>query len=1018
MQKLRKKRSADHFYIGVTKTKRLFLTVLISLFFLPLSAQEPLKIRGTVTEQSGDAAIGVSVTVKGTGLGTVTDLDGKYEINVPDERSIVVFSYIGTVPQEITVGSQRVIDVNLKENVNELDELIVIGYGVQKKRDLTGSISSLKNQDITAIPTTNALEAMQGKVAGLDMNRSSGEVGGGLNFTLRGNRSLNASNAPLILVDGISYGSVIDINPSDIESMEILKDASSTAIYGTRGANGVILITTKKGSAGKTKISFNSYWGDRRVTGQPDIMTGSEYVALKREAYRTTGVTDDSKIFSPQELEYIDKGYFTDWGDLVLKNGFVQNYEINIAGGNDKTAVTFSLGYNQETGLIRNEKQDRINFRLGGDHSISSAVKLGASILYTYKDNDKRRDPLNMAYKIVPISRPYDDEGNFILYPAPGYTSQMSPLADEQAGMYVNNVETRRMFGTGYLDWKINKNFFFKTTIGVDIVNARRGWYYGKNSIDGGGNQSSSGVEVGNGLMDGSNSVGTGNSVNYTWENVLNFTKDFGLHSVQALAGTSTIYNKNEAYGAMGKGQVSYHNEFYNLGTNSSEYGIGSNLSESKMASFFGRVNYKFNERYLFSASLRADGSSTLAPGNKWGYFPSVSAGWRLKEENFLQDALWLYDLKLRLSWGQSGNSAISPYQTQGNLGQSVYAFDESPAYGYFPAELSNPDLTWETTTTNNIGLDFGFWDGRISGSADFYIADTKDLLMERQVASTSGFLKAMVNVGETRNTGIELTLRTVNLSPQSEFRWNSDITLSHNKEEIVSLTSGVTRDEANGWFVGEPIQVWYDYKKTGIWQLGQEEEAGKNGQLPGDIRVETNNADGKVTPDDRRILGTTRPKLSFGLNNRFEYKGFDLNVFIYGKFGQMIRTEAVGNYKPDGLENALLVDYWTPENPTNAYPRPNKNKNAGSTSYFSTLSYIKGDFWKIRDITLGYSIPSHLTKGLGISSLRIYGTLKNYFTFTDSKLKPFDPERNMNGSTSVSFPMSKELVFGLNLNF
>jgi TonB-linked SusC/RagA family outer membrane protein len=1002
------------------KTKKKYGGILISylLFALPIFSQN-LSITGVVKDGFGEPVIGGNVIVKGTAVGAITDIDGKYAIKVSSDSSILVFTYLGMITEEIVVGNRREIDVVLREAMNELEELIVIGYGVQKKRDLTGSIASLKANDITAIPTSNALEAMQGKVAGLDMNKNSGEVGGGLNFTLRGTRSLNASNAPLILVDGISYGSTLDINPSDIESIEVLKDASSTAIYGTRGANGVILITTKKGKSGKTKISLNTYIGSTQVVGQPNIMTGEEYVALKREAYRTAGITDDSRIFAPMELEYIKKGYYTEWGDLALQKGFVQNYELNVAGGNDKTSISFSLGYMGEKGLFKKEGQERINFRLSADHAIANNLKVGANVLYTYKDNDKRRDPLNMAYKIVPVSRPYDDDGNFILYPAPGYTSQMNPLADEQSGMYVNNVQTKRMFASGYLDWKVSNALFFKTTFGADMTDVRRGWYYGKNSIDGGGSKSQSGIEVGNSIVsDITANPGQGNAVNYTWENVLNFAKNVGAHDIQALVGTSTIYNRNEAYGAMGKNQVSFHNEFYNLASNSEEYAIGSNLSESKLASFFGRVNYKFTDRYLLSLSLRADGSSTLAEGNKWGYFPSAALGWRLKEEVFLDDAHWLQDLKLRLSWGQSGNSAISPYQTLGNLGQSTYGFGENPAYGYFPHDLANKNLSWETTTTSNIGLDFGFIEGRIAGSVDAYIANTNDLLMERIVVPTSGFLSAMDNIGKTRNTGIEFTLRTINMSNHSPFQWNTDLTLSHNKEEIMELANGMMQDELNGWFVGEPVKVWYDYHKIGIWQLGQEADAAKNGQKPGDIRVETTNADGKVTTSDRQILGTPRPKFSFGLNNRFEFKGLDLYVFIYGKLGQMIRTEAIGNYKPDGLENGLHVDYWTSENPTNAYPRPNKEKNAQSTSYYSTLSYIDGSFWKIRDITIGYTLPSSLTQKAKIASVRFYGTIKNYFTFCNSRLKPFDPERNLNGSTSVSFPMNKEIVLGVNFNF
>lgn len=989
-------------------TERLFcvlLCFLMSFSSLSLQAQQK-QVTGVVSDQRGPVA-GVSVMVAGTTRGTTTDGQGKYSISAPSNGTLI-FAFMGYAQQEIPVGDKTLIDVTLVEDAQTLDEVVVVGYGVQRKRDVTGSIASLKADDIMAVPSTNALQSLQGRVAGLDMNINSGQItpGAGVDFNVRGNRSLKASNAPLIMVDGIAYGTTLDLNPSDIESIEVLKDASSTAIYGTRGANGVILVTTKKGSEGKAKISFNAYGGINQLTGQMDVFTGEEYVAYKKEAFRAAGITEYEKVFTaPQEREYIEKGYFTDWGKEVIGTGSTQNYEMSVSSGNKVSSVIFSFGLNDRKGLFKSEDQRRYNFRVSGDQQLFKNLKMGVNMNYSYKENNLRRDPLNLAYKIVPISRPYDDEGKFILYPAPGYTTQMNPLADEQPNVYKNNVVSQRVFASAYLDYSINKTWFFKSTFGLDSRNFRQGTFFDFATIDGDNQRRVSRI--------------TGddypNELNYTWENTLNYIKTLGQHNITVLLGTSTIKNRSEAWSAEGKGQPDVNSEYWYLGSNDKEIKIGSKLIESSMVSFFGRVNYKFREKYMFSASLRSDGSSVLAKGNKWGYFPSVSAGWRINDENFLKEVNWINDLKLRASWGKSGNSAISPYQTLNALEKTTFAYNENPAYGYYPSILANKNLTWETTATVNVGIDFSFWRGRLSGSVDYYNADTKDLLMPKAVPASTGYSSTWDNVGKTNNKGIEVTLSSINLGPKSKLQWTTDVTFSNNKEKIVALAGGIERDEASGWFVGQPTKVWFDYQKQGIWQLGEEAEAAKNGQKPGEIKVYTHNANGKVTTDDRMILGSPRPKFNLGMNNTFIYKNIELSVFLYGKFGHMVASDIVGGFKPNALENCIQVDYWTPENPTNAYPRPITGTN--SFTYGSTLRYLKGDFLKIRDITLGYSLPDKITKRWGISRLRVYATASNFFTFCDSGFGSFDPERAIY-STSSAFPMTKQLVFGINFNY
>ena len=973
-----------------------------------LAAGQPRTVQGVVTGVSGDPIPGDSVMGEGTTTGQVTDAAGKYSLRIPSPDATLNFECLGYISQKIPVEGHATVNVTLQEEAQNLDEIVVVGYGIQRKRDVTGAITSLKPDEITARPADNALQALQGRVAGLDMDLSSGQLspGSGMNFSVRGNRSLKASNAPLIMVDGIAYGTTLDINPSDIESIEVLKDASSTAIYGTRGANGVILITTKRGADGRPKVSFNAYGGVSLLTGQMEVFSGAEYVEYKKEAFRAKGITEYEKVFTaPDERDYIEKGYFTNWGDEVIHNGSMQNYELSVSSGSKNSSIFFSFGLNDRKGLFKNEDQRRYNLRVGGDQQILKNLKMGVTAHYSYKENNLRRDPLNLAYKIVPISRPYDDNGEFILYPAPGYTTQMNPLADEQPGVYSNNVVSQRLFASAYLDFNINKTWFFKSTFGVDARNYRQGRYFAKETIDGDNQRNFSTVT----------NQSYPNEVNYTWENTLNFIKSFGKHDVTFLLGTSTIKNHAEWWYGEGKGQPDSNSLYWYLASNDREIKIGSNLTESAMVSFFGRLNYKFNEKYMMSASLRSDGSSVLAKGHKWGYFPSASLGWRINEENFLREKEWLSDLKLRVSWGKSGNSAISPYQTLNALDKTVFAYNENPAYGYYPSILANKNLTWETTSTWDIGIDFSLWRGRLSGAIDFYDATTTDLLMPKAVPLNTGYSSTWENVGKTNNRGVEVTLNSVNLGPKSKLQWTTNVTFSHNREKIEALAGGIEKDEASGWFVGQPTKVWYDYRKVGIWQLGEEEAAAKNGQKPGEIKVYTSSKDGKVTTDDRMILGSPRPKYNFGMNNTFTWKGIELSVFLYGKFGHLVATDVAGGFKPNALENCIRADYWTPENPTNAYPRPINGTN--SFTYGSTLRYVKGDFLKIRDITLGYTLPASFNKKLGISRLRVYATLTNFFTFCDSAFGSFDPERAIY-STSSSFPMMKQVVFGINFNY
>jgi TonB-linked SusC/RagA family outer membrane protein len=960
------------------------------------------EVSGKITGDNGEELPGVSVLLKGTTTGATSDVNGVFKLTIPSGNETLVFSYVGYLSQEIQVGNRSVLDVKLLPDTKALEEIVVVGYGTMKKSDVTGAITSVKAKDITAIPTTNALRSLQGKVSGMDITQSSGQPGSNINIVLRGNRSLKADNGPLVLVDGIPYGSFVDINPTDIASVEVLKDVASTAIYGTRGANGVIIITTKRGASGKSSLSVNSYVSINTKALYPRMMNGEEYAQQKREAYRTTNgdvYRKDEDIFQVTELEYLRSGQFEDWQSYIFHTGLMQNYEVNLTGGSEKTTFATSFGFQKDKGLLKDDVFKRLNGKLSVDHKFNNRIRVGVSAIYSFKNQDKRDNPLNMANKILPIAKAFNDDGSLILNPAPGYSAQFTPLADEQPGVFVNNIRDKRLFTSAYIDVKLTDDLFAKSTIGLDISDFRRGFYKGYNTVANAGRKSTSGIEI-------------SNVFNYTWENTLNYNKTIGIHQIQGLLGTSSLGTSLEEYNAAGDNQASPLTSFYDLNSNTISRVIGSRLRETKIASFFGRVNYKLNNKYIFQASLRTDGSSVFAPGNKWGYFPSVSGAWRIIEEPFLQNSNVVNDLKLRVSWGRSGNATIDPYITMGGLGLTSYAFGTSAAFGYSPKVIRNPNLTWETTGTWNIGLDFGLLRNRIAGNIELYQSNTKDLLLPSLLPTSTGYNEILENIGQVQNRGIEISLNTQNINAKS-FNWSTDYTFTLNREKIVALNNGVTRNEANSWFVGEPTKVFYDYKKIGIWQLG-EEEAAKNfgNNKPGDVKVADVNGNGVVDPGDRTTFSRV-PKFSIGVNNRFEYKSFDVSVFVFARLGQFINYEYnASSYKPSALENSSNVDYWTPENPTNAHPRPNSSYSTTNYLYQSTLGYVDGSFLKIRDVSLGYNVPSALVKKLGVGRVRVYSTLQNYFTF--SKIKDYDPERG----GDLSFPLVKQMIFGVNIDF
>ncbi|GAB3689079.1 TonB-dependent receptor [Spirosoma flavus] len=959
-------------------------------------------VSGTVKDEKNVGLPGVSVLVKGTTRGSTTDANGLFKISVPDgSGTTLTFSFVGYQSQDVVVGNQSTINVTMAPDVSALDEVVVIGYGAVRKKDLTGSVVQLKSEQLKEVPTANVLEAAQGKIAGADITRNSGQAGAGVSIRIRGNRSIGGNNAPLIIVDGIQYSNLEDINANDIETMDVLKDASSIAIYGSRGANGVILITTKKGKSGKPDISFNAYSGISQVTMYPKAMDINGFRDLKREAWRAAGVwkspADDAAIFTNvAEYDALQKGVWTDYQNELIHNGLQQDYQIGIRAGSDRLKSYVSVDYYNEKGVLKLDELKRYTGRLNVDYTINDWMKVGLLSQLTYYNQSVRRDPLNQANKISPLGSLYDANGNFNYIMLDGQTA--NPLSDEQPNVFNNSILTTRILTNGYLELTPLKGLTIRSTVGVNLASIRNGSYASPKSID----RSLTGKSLA--------TYNASNSTSLNWENVVTYQRTLGQHAFTLTGIASYIGNRSDDVTASGVNQLLPSQLFYSLGSATEEIKINSSYSQNNLISYAARLNYAFRDRYLLTLTAREDGSSKLATGNKWTFFPSAAFAWRIIEEGFMQGVKGLSDLKVRASYGIAGNDPSGPYATQTTLTRLAFGYDEVPAPAYtFSRNVGNAALGWELSSTTNFGVDFGLFNGRLNTSIDYYDTRTMDLLLDRGLPPTTGVTTVKQNIGKTRNRGFEVTLGSTNIRT-SNLTWTSNVTFTRNKEEITELVTG-GNDIGNGWFIGQPINVFYDYEKLGIWQTSEAEAAKAISptQLPGEIKVRDQNNDGKIDAvNDRIILGNPRPKWSGGFDNTVKFKGFDLNVFLYARVGQMINSDRSARFDSQGVGNSTAgLDYWTPENPTNAYPRPNKN---GGLKYLSTLGYVDGTFARIRNITLAYNVPATFLKSKVIRGVRLYVTGKNLFTFT--KLN-YDPERG----GSENFPMTKLYVFGLNVN-
>tara|TARA_R110002167_G_scaffold73727_1_gene206477 strand:- start:15221 stop:18535 length:3315 start_codon:yes stop_codon:yes gene_type:complete len=962
-------------------------------------------ISGTITDDKGQPLPGANVVEKGTTNGVTADFDGNFSIALNRTSPILIISYIGFATQEIAIKDQANINIKLQEDAGGLEEVVVIGYGTQKKSDITGSVVSIGVKDLQERPSLSMVEKMQGKAAGLDIVQSSGVPGAAPTVRIRGNRSFSASNEPLYVVDGIPLeGGINDINPNDIKSIEILKDASSTSIYGSRGANGVILVSTNRGSASKSKVSYNTFYGFNSISRMVDMMNAEEFAEYRREAYRATNsYTDDEHLFEAVQLANLKNGVSYNYPDLIFGQGYKNDHQLSFSGGNDKTQFALSAGFYNERGTIKNMYYKRYTTRLNLDHRFTNWFKVGTSTLLTRSINDVgNSSTVESALLNSPIGEAYDlTTGEPVFLPTTD--GQLSnPLFDIESENFTDEYKINRVFSSIYAELDLSKDLYYRINFGIDSRDQRRGRFRGTYTDANLGGASDAMVE----------NMGR---FTYTLENILKYGRDFGgKHGIDFTAMQSVQGFTEENYGISVDNLPYESQKFYNLDTGSNILGVNSQLEEWKLSSFMGRLNYDYDGKYLMQATVRADGSSRLSKGKKWGYFPSAALGWRITNEPWLKDQIWVSNLKLRASYGVTGNTGINPYQTQGALSQTVYDWDGSPGYGYALSDIPNPDLKWETTATIDAGIDFGFFNGKISGSIDYYNSKTSDLIMLRQLPITSGYSNILENVGSTANKGVELNLSTVLLKSPKGLNWNVDLNWYKNKEEILELYNGKVDDIGNNWFIGQPISLFYDYEKIGIWQISEETLANSYGFIPGEIKLKDQDNNKIIDSDDRIIRGSSVPKWNMGITNRFEFNGIDLSAFLYIRQGSTIYSRFHHEFNSlAGRYNNLDVDYWTPNNPTNAYPRPNQNQNY--PRFDSSNNYFDGSFVKLRNITLGYTMPESVIKTLKMNQMRLYVSGDNLFMFT--KYDGWDPE-NDKGILYYDVPSSRTILFGINVSF
>ncbi|MFT4093961.1 MAG: TonB-dependent receptor [Niabella sp.] len=989
----------------------LILLLAATFFNAPLCsfAQQPIAVTGTVLDEASKPIPGANVQVKGTDITVAANIEGVFNLKAP-LNAVLVVSNIGFATQEVTVTQKRM-NIVLKPAVSEMDQVVVIGYGTVKKKDLTGAVTGIGEKDLRARPVANALEAMQGKVAGVDIS-STERPGTVASINIRGVRSLTASNSPLYVVDGIPLitGGIEYLNPNDIEAIDVLKDASATAIYGARGANGVVIVTTKKGKAGRTSLNLNASTTFETLVDKKEMFNAAEYIEFRRWAYYYKNpavyprgdqptIANDKAIFlatsDPSAWANIEKGWATgtwdgskvqttDWFGMVTQPGLTHNLNLSVSGGSEKVKAYASFGYLNNTGTQKGQAFKRYSANANVDINATKWFSMGSNLqvswsVQEYGQSATGSNPLSSQSSIyeqarteLPYAVPYDSAGNRI--ETPGGDIAIKTVENEW-NLNQDQRTTLRAFGSfyGQVDFgaihPALKNLKYRLNFGPDISAYRDGIY-----IDGASVRSS-----------GTNyaSLSKTQAVSYTLDHLIYYNKSFGKHDLGLTLLSSQTQYSTESSSISANGVAFASQKWNALSTdyisadNLSSYSSG--LTKTQLQSLMARVNYDFNDKYLLTVSARRDGASQLAEGHKYAWFPSAALAWRVNSENFMSKATWINDLKLRLGVGVTGNSAIEPYATQGAVTSIFYPYISTLTSGSIPSTtMANQNLGWEKTTQYNIGLDFSVLNRKITGSLDVYKSRTTDLLMEMSIPTVTGYSTTYANIGETANKGMDLSLTTVNVNARN-FSWTTTASVSWQKDRIVKLATG-SDDINNEWFIGQPIEVIYGYQSAGLWHT--EDSAlynlyNANGSTfsAGSVRPVDVNGDTAIDANyDRVIIGNERPRWIVGMTNTFTYKGLELSVFLYGRLKYMYNT---GGESETARGSQRKIDYYTENNTDAEYQKPIYTEATGD-AYYPALGYNKASFIKIRNISLGYNFNGGALKRTPLAGLKAYVQVAN----------------------------------------
>jgi TonB-linked SusC/RagA family outer membrane protein len=993
--------------------KMILLSTLLMCFATVVWSQTR-KVEGTVSGENGAPVVGASITLKGTTKGTTSNADGRFSIDIPvSGKSVLVVNSIGFASQEIAVGNLGVLKVQLASENKQLEDVVVVGYGSVRKKDLTGAVGSLSTRDIVRANPTNATQALQGQVTGVVITKQSNKPGQAYAIDIRGQNTITGATEPLVVIDGVIGARLRDINPQDIQSMDILKDASSTAIYGARGANGVVIITSKRGVSGRPRVTFDTYLGSKVPAHFAQLQTAQQFYQMTQDAVLNGG---GATAFTASELNMINSGKSTNWLDLVTKPGLNTNSTVAVSGGNAGTTYRFSGGYIQEDGNIPVTSFQKYSLNAAMDSKLNNWLKVGFTAYINYAKNPTGSlEVLRSAYRARPTGVVYykdvvnPSEGNDLaIGPRNDLAIWMgikdnqvpNPIIDTDPSIYQLTTTFSNSMGNAYVELGLIKGLTFKSSISAQAIDERQGEF--RNTL--------SKSQLTNPPRANYSSRNLGN---YTIDNQLSYNLTTGKHKLSATALQSAFKNTAENY-AIAATNLPFASLWYNLGTG----GVvtsSSGYSSNALSSYMARVNYTFNEKYLITLTGRADGASQLSDENKWAFFPSGAFAWQAGDEEFIKNLNVFSDLKLRVSYGEVGNSNVAAYSTQAGLLTTSYSFGSSAVSGFAPAVIGNKDLKWERSQELNLGINMGFLKNRISATVEVYKRNTRDLILNQTLPTSTGFSSVITNVGKVSNKGIEIMLNTRNIETKN-FSWSTSINFSKNINRIEALANGVTSIIGSNLFVGKPVRSFYDYRWTGIWQLADSAAAKSFGQLPGAVKVEDLNKDGVISnspgKDDRQWLGTQLPNFTMGMTNRMSFLNFDLSFLFYYRNGTMYKNGmldgTMGEYTGTRY-NHMVMNYWTKNNPTNDFYGPGVPQ-----AYRGARSYEDASFIRLSDVTLGYSLPREVLEKKNIERVRVYFQVINPTYWT--RFNGMDPEYNSN--TFIDDVPNLTFAIGANIGF